>query len=261
MKRLTKQDIIRNIESKGGQAYKSWTTEKLKAEYNKVLGLLSFSIKTEAVNPGGNWNTAKDWFPTINIDQESRHVTIITFKTHGYQKKAKVSTESIKVDRSADGTQLFVRGEVECRNFSNGQCSGSQKFCYAVFVGDSDHIYTHRAPATKGWMNAQPDVIRKRLRKLGIGVEDALQQGDFLLKPANGNAHPDEDFQHERMGSGHHNFELPQLYHRGQFWIKEPTTLIHTATDGIQHPDIVVPAGKWIIGTTANQLSHSNARD
>ena len=258
---MKKAELIELIIGKGGTGYKSWTAEKLKAEYNKVMGVLSWKIKTASILPAGNWNTAKDWFPTIVIDQAARHLTITTYETTGYQKKAKINTESIKVDRSADGTQLFVRGEVECRNFSNGKCSGSQKFCYAVFIGDSDHVYTHRAPATKGWMEADPDIIRKRLRKLGIGVENALQQGDFLLKPANGNAHPDEDFQHERMGSGHHNFELPQLYHRGQFWVKEPVTLIHTATDGIQHPDVVVSPGKWIIGTTANQLNHSNARD
>jgi hypothetical protein len=110
-------------------------------------------------------------------------------------------------------------------------------------------------------MEADPDTIRKRLRKLGIGADNVIQQGDFLLKPANGRSYPDSDFAHERMGSGHHNFEMPVLYHRGQYWIKESTTLIHTAVDGIQHPDVIVPPGKYVVGTTANQLRHSNARD
>ena len=223
---------------------------------------LIIAVLNSTVTPGGNWNVAKNWFPTITVDQSSRSIQIVTYDSTGRQKKASVETEWISTDRSEDGTQVFIRGSVDVRNWRNGKCSGSQNFCFAVFVGDSGHIYIHRATASKGWMIAKPDTIRKRLIKLGIGaVENVVQQGDYLLKPANGAAHPDEDFQHERMGSGHHNFEFPVLYHRGQYKITEPTTLIHTSIDGIKHPDVIVPPGVWIVGSTANQLTHSNARD
>lgn len=179
---------------------------------------------------------------SFNVDQETRHIQITTFATCGYQKKASVETLHFSVERSDDGTQIFIRGEVDCRNWARGKCSGSQEFCYAVFVGDSGHVYIHRAPATKGWMNAEPGTIRKRLRKLGIGAKNVIQQGDFLLKPANDNAFEDEYFKHENMGSGHYKFDLPQLFNRGQYWIKEKVWLRHTATDGIQHPDIIANA-------------------
>lgn len=223
--------------------------------------LKPYIVEEECI-PTGNWNTAKDWFPTIEVDQNSRHIKITTYDSIGYQERASIETEWIKIDISDNHQTLYVRGGVHCTNWRRYKCSGSQKFCFAVFVGDSGHVYTHRAPATKGWMNADPNDILKRLRKLGIGAaKNVIQQGDFLLKPVNGNAHPDEAFKHERMGSGHHNFEFPVLYHLGQYWITEPTTLIHTATDGIKHPNVVVPPGKYLVGTTANQLNHRNARD
>jgi len=216
----------------------------------------------ETVTPSGNWNTAKDWFPTIDVDQDTRTIKITTYESYGHQKKASVETEWLDIAMSDDHRAMYIRGSVDCRNWKNYKCSGSQDFCFAVFVGDSGHVYTHRAPATKGWMKGSPNDILKRLRKLGIGADkDVIQQGDFLLKPANGNGYPDAAFAHERMGSGHHNFEFPVLYHRGQYLITEPTTLIHTAIDGIQHPDVIVPQGKYIVGTTANQLRHRNARD
>jgi hypothetical protein len=256
-----KQWLVKRIEAKGGKAFKSWTIKKLESTLEDCKDTLSWTLIEDEVDPSGNWNVARDWFPTIEVYQDSKHISVTTFDSSGFQDKATVETEWINFDRSEDGSQVFVRGSVFVKNWINRKCSGSQKFCFAIFVGDSGHIYTHRAPATKGWMTCKPDLIRKRLRKLGIGAVNVIQQGDFLLKPANGNAHDDSDFAHERMGSGHHNFEFPVLYHRGQYWITEPTTLIHTAVDGIQHPDIVVPPGKWVIGTTANQLAHGNARD
>ena len=258
---MKKLDLQKQVTAKGGNFKKSWTIKQLMEQLEMLSGNLSVSVSTETISPSGNWNTAKDWFPTINVDQEARQVSVVQFKSYGHQKKASVSTKWISTDFSEDRSQLFVRGEVHVRNWINGKCSGAQKFCFAIFVGDSGHIYTHRAPATKGWMEASPDVIRKRLRKLGIGAINVIQQGDFLLKPANGNAHPDEEFAHERMGFGHHNFEGPVLYHDGQFFLKEDTVLKHTAVDEIQHPNVIVPPGKYIVGTTASQLKHSNARD
>jgi len=224
------------------------------------------TTKNEEPDIYGTWTTAKDWFPTIEINQETGVVKITTYDTRGYQKKASISTTLYPIRKSKDRTQMYVRGEVECRNFIHWQASKTQEFCFAVFVGDSDHIYTHRASATKGWMNGDPDNIRKRLVKLGIGaVENVIQQGDFLLKPANGNAYPDSEFRHETMGAGHHNFEMPVLYASGkygrQYKIVEATMLTHRATDGIQHPTITVPPGMYAVGTTANQLEHSNMRD
>lgn len=228
---------------------------------------LTFEIKVTEIKPSGNWNTAKDWFPIIRVDQEKRHITIETHETSGYQEKASVTTESCKVDLSKDQKSMFVRGSVSCRNWRNSKCSGEQSFCFAIFVGDTDHIYIHRAPATKGWMEADPSSITGRLRKLGIGVEKvAYQQGDFLLKVANGSSYDNEMFLHETMGSGHHKFVAPILYADGpkgrQYWVKdEPVLLVHHATDGIQHPDQVVQPGKYIVGTTASQLAHRNKRD
>ncbi len=259
---MTKKELLKKIKDKGGTAYKSWSKSRLRAELKKVEKNLSYHLSTECESPTGNWNTAKDYFPTIQVLQESRHVLIAAWETNGYQKKASVTTEWIDVEVSDDRTALYIRGEVHVKNWMKWKCSGSQRFCFAVFVGDSGHVYTHRAPASRGWMQGSPNEIRKRLRKLGIGaLKGVIQQGDFLLKPANGQEHPDEMFKHERMGFGHHNFEGPTLYHDGQFFLTEPLTLKHTSTDGIQHPDVTVPAGKWIVGTTASQLSHSNARD
>lgn len=221
--------------------------------------------KKEFVTPGGTWNTAKYWFPEIDVNQETGTVKVTYYMTSGYQKKASVSTEWIKVDTK--GNSSFVRGEVDVRNWVNYKCSKSQQFCFAIFQGDSGHIYTHRAPATKGWMNAKPEEIRKRLRKLGIGVEKpAYQQGDFLLKNANGNAYPDDEFKHETMGAGHHKFDAPVLYAAidggpRQYWVQEEVTLNHHAVDGIQHPPITIKPGKYIVGTTATSLTHRNKRD
>lgn len=221
--------------------------------------------KSVAVTPGGNWNTAKHWFPEIDVNQETGTVRVTYFYTVGHQKKASIETEWIKIDTK--GNSSFVRGEVDCRNWQNGKCSGSQQFCFAIFQGDSGHIYTHRAPATKGWMNAKPEEIRKRLRRLGVGVNEvAYQQGDFLLKKANGLALPDDDFKHESTGAGHHNFDVPVLYAvdekgRRQYWVKEAVTLTHRAVDGIQHPTVTVEPGKYIVGSTTDSLFHRNKRD
>lgn len=215
--------------------------------------------------PYGNWNTAKDFFPHIEINQKTGYIKVECYENSGYQKKASVDLDWITIDTK--GNSSFIRGEVSCKNWSNYKCSGSQKFCFAIFEGDSGHIYTHRAPATKGWMSAKPEEIRKRLRKIGIGVEKvAVQQGDFLLKFANGNAPADDEFKHETKGSGHHKFVSPILYcdkdGKRFYYVKdEPTLLAHKAVDGIQHPDQIVEPGKYVVGTTANSLRHSNLRD
>jgi hypothetical protein len=228
---------------------------------------LDYSERTSLVTPRGNWNTAGDWFPTIEINQETGLVSIEFFETSGRQDKASVSTEWSTFDLSDDCQAMYIRGEVSCKNWRTPKCSGSQKFCFAIFVGDSGHIYTHRAPATKGWMEGDPNKILHRLRKLGIGVENpAYQQGDFLLKDANGNGYDDAEFKHETMGAGHHKFVAPVLFADGpkgrQYLVKdEPVLLVHHATDGIQHPDVMVLPGKYIVGTTASQLAHSNKRD
>ncbi len=259
---MKKAALLKLISAKGMKGYKSWTKGKLESFLAAIHGNLSCEIEPGECEPSGNWTTAKDWFPTIEVDQKSSHVSIETFDTSGFQKKARIETEWTDIEFSDDRTAFYLRGEVSCRNYAKPRTSGSQKFCFAIFVGDSGHIYTHRAPASKGWMEGDPNGIRKRLRKLGIGaLNGVIQQGDFLLKPANGNEHGDGDFRHERMGFGHHNFEGPVLYHDGQFFLTEPLKLKHTAVDGIQHPDVLVPAGKWIVGTTASQLGHGNARD
>jgi len=263
---MTKKELMAKLAIRSVKSYKSWTVEKLTEMLAKNSHRLGVVTLTDDATPYGNWTTAKDWFPIIEVDQDTHDIVVTTFDTSGFQKKASVETEWIDFELSNDGDQVFIRGSVDVRNWKNGKCSGSQNFCFALFVGDSGHVYTHRAPATKGWMNADAEIIRKRLRKLGIGAEkDVIQQGDFLLKPANGTAYPKDEFIHETMGAGHHNFEMPVLYAYGnkgrQYKITEDTNLIHTAVDGIQHPTITVPPGIYAVGTTANQLFHANAKD
>jgi hypothetical protein len=263
---MTKKELIKKLEAREVKCFKSWNKTKLQEKINETAEKMAVFTDNDIMHPTGNWNTAKDWFPTIDVDQETRTVEITTFESASYEKKATVETEWMTTSLSESGDSLYIRGEVYVKNWSNYKCSGSQKFCFAVFVGDSGHIYTHRASATKGWMNGNPEGIRKRLRKLGIGAtEDLVQQGDFLLKPANGRTLEDTEFKHETTGAGHHNFEMPVLYafdgKSRQYKITEPTKLVHTAIDGIQHPTVTVPVGIWIVGTTASQLHHSNARD
>jgi len=218
-------------------------------------------IKNNSYGQLGNYAGPRELFPTIEVDQKTAIVSVTYWEISDSKRGQWGMTHEHEEEISEDGQVLRITGMTGLRN--DRRCTGGrQKFCFFVFRGDSGHLYTHRSVASKGWLECDPDKVLKRLRKLGIGADKGVvQQGDFLLKPANGNAHPDSDFAHERMGSGHHNFELPQLYHNGQFKITENTILKHTATDDIQHPDVVVPPGVYIVGTTSNGLNHGNKRD
>jgi hypothetical protein len=117
-------------------------------------------------------------------------------------------------------------------------------------------------------MSCRPEEVLKRLRKLGIGADaGVIQQGDYLLKPANGNALPVEDFKHEFCGSGHHRFSPPVLHAYGDatrathILVNQDTVLAHHATDGIFHPAQNGPPGQYIIGTTSAGLRHASRRD
>jgi len=230
---------------------------------------INFRIENQEVTPSGNWNTASMFFPEVDVNQETGEVKIVSLYSRGRQQKASIDTLNIQATLSTDQTQLLITGCVDCRNWKNYKTSGSQNFVFAVFVGDTNHIYVHRAPATKGWMKCNPNTIRKRLVKLGIGaITGVLQQGDFLLKPANGSSLPVDTFKHEWQSASHHKFDQPVLSQyvngKGRFiYIPDNCTieLHHYATDGIQHPTITVPSGQWIIGSTANQLEHNNRRD
>lgn len=221
----------------------------------------------EKVEPSGNWHTAKDFFPTFKIIQETGLITITHYDTVGYQKYAKVESTPFVIKMSKNKDQVLITGEVDCWNFRHGKCSGTQAYCFAIFIGDSGHIYTHRATASKGWMNLDPEKIRKRLVKKGIGaVVNVLQQGDFLLKPAGINSVPEENFKHEWTSRSHHIFSEPlpsfMSNHGRHILIKEgEVELHHVAVDGIQHPTIKVPAGQWIIGSTSPSLRHANMLD
>lgn len=213
----------------------------------------------------GKWWGPAELFPDISVDQATRVVTVVYHSAADPSRRYGKTWEHSETI-SSDGQAVLIRGMCGYKNLVHPQCGGRQQFCFAVFVGDSGHVYTHRAPATRGWMECRPEDITARLVKLGIGaVRGVIQQGDYLLKPANGNALPEEEFKHEYMGSGHHRFEVPVL----RAWsgrathvlIREPVRLVHHAVDGIQHPDVVVPAGQYIIGTTASSLRHANGRD
>jgi len=221
---------------------------------------IKIQIKEDTYGSLGNWAGPRDLFPTIEVNQKTAKVIVTYWEISNRDRGQWGQTHEHDETISKNGQVARITGLTGLRN-DRRRTGGRQKFCFFVFRGDSGHLYTHRTVASKGWLNCDPDKLLKRLRKLGIGVENVIQQGDFLLKSANGKGHPDEDFAHEKMGAGHHNFELPQLYHRGQYWIKEATTLIHTAVDGIQHPDVIVAPGKYIVGTTSNGLDHSNKRD
>ncbi|MDD5229942.1 MAG: hypothetical protein PHC43_01280 [Candidatus Marinimicrobia bacterium] len=227
---------------------------------------LTVKINDSAIDVG-NWANAKDLLPTIAVDQKSGVVTItrLACDCGKYPNRRYGETLACDTRFSDDKQVVIVTGKTTMKNYKRWQGSGEQSFCYIVFRGDSGHIYIHRAPATKGWMQCDPNKALARLRKLGIGAENVIQQGDFLLKPANGNAYPAEQFAHETMGAGHHKFLAPVLYadgeHGRQYRITEPITLRHEAVDGIQHPDVTVPVGIFIVGATTNSLAHSNRRD
>lgn len=176
---------------------------------------ITTKIETTELDSLGNWAGPKDLFPRITVDQETAVVAIeylsISNQKRGQWGQTHEHTETI----SPDGQVLRIAGMTGLRN-DRRRTGGRQKFCYFVFRGDSGHLYTHRAVASKGWMECPPDKLLKRLRKLGIGADKGvIQQGDFLLKPANGSSYPDEEFKHETKGAGHHNFDVPVLYATG----------------------------------------------
>jgi len=221
-------------------------------------------ICEEELDSLGSWATAKDLFPKIEVEQRWKtkvEIKITYFNISNYELGQWGETHEHEEVCNRENTVLRITGMCGLRNDCHGT-GGRQKFCFFVFLGDSGHWYIHRSVASKGWLECPPENLLKRLRKLGIGADkNVIQQGDFLLKPANGKALADENFKHEYMGSGHHRFELPVLRVGGQIWVQEPTMLKHHAVDGIQHPDILVPVGKYIVGTTSMGLEHTNQRD
>lgn len=226
---------------------------------------ITVKIQEEEFDSLGNWAGPKDLFPTIEVNQETAEVEITTHSISNSGRGQWGKTHEINTEISEDGQVVRITGLTGLRN-DRRRTGGRQKFCYFVFRGDSNHLYTHRSVASKNWLHCEPEKLLKRLRKLGIGADKGvLQQGDFLLKPANGNAYANEEFKHETMGSGHHKFCCPVLYADGskgrQYKIIEPVKLLHEAVDGIQHPDIEVPVGIYIVGTTSTGLPHSNMRD
>lgn len=226
---------------------------------------ITIITKGEKLDDLGNWAGPRDLFPEINVNQKTAVVNITYFSISDYGRGQWGKTHEHAEELSSDGQVLRITGMTGLRN-DRRRTGGRQKFCFFVFRGDSGHLYTHRSAASKGWLTCPPEKLLKRLRKLGIGAaKNVLQQGDFLLKPANGNAYPDEDFMHETMGAGHHKFDCPVLFATGakgrQYKVTEPVTLLHEAVDGIEHPNIVVPVGIWSVGTTSEGLEHTSKRD
>ena len=225
---------------------------------------ISKVVRQESSVSGSNWMGPKDLFPTIEVDQSTGVVTVTTLSVN--DQKAIGCTHECSVSIASDNSAVLIRGMTGVKNWKHPKCGGRQSFCYAVFEGDSGHLYTHRAQASKGWMECRPKDVTKRLRKLGVGADEGvIQQGDYLLKPANGSALPVGEFKHEFTGSGHHRFVPPVLYAHGNgathVLVQQDTILSHHATDGVFHPAQNVPPGQYIIGTTSPGLRHSNARD
>jgi len=225
------------------------------------------TVKTsnEELSSVGNWAGPRDLFPIINVDQQSAIVSITYLSVDNYKRGQWGTTHEHTETISDDGQALRVIGLTGLRN-DRRRTGGRQAFCYFVFRGDSGHLYTHRTVASKGWMQCPPEKLLKRLRKLGIGADkNVIQQGDFLLKPSNGNGYAVEQFVHETMGAGHHKFVCPVLYadgeHGRQYLLREPVLLQHEAIDGIKHPDVIVLSGQYTVGTTSEGLQHKNKRD
>lgn len=229
---------------------------------------LTYSISDRELDSVGNWEGPKALFPTITVDQNTTQVAIELFSVSNRKRGQWGCTHEHEVRISDDGQVLRLTGLVGLRN-DRRSAGGRQQFCYFVFQGDSGHYYTHRAPATKGWLECPPEKLLARLRKMGCGAaKNVIQQGDFLLKPANGKALPLDQFLHEWAGAGHHKFSEPVLSEYaprvGRIVLVpagKSVELHHEAVDGIQHPMQVVPAGQWIVGTTAAGLRHNNMRD
>ncbi len=229
------------------------------------MNKITIKINENELGQVGNWAKERDLFQGISVDQQTAVVSITYLSVSNRKRGQWGLTHEHAEELSADGQVLRITGFTGLKH-ERRNTGGRQKFCFIVFRGDSGHIYTHRAVASKGWMECLPEKMLSRLRKMGIGAEmGVFQQGDFLLKPANGNAYPENEFAHETMGSGHHNFEMPVLYasgkHGRQYKIIENTQLIHTAVDGIQHPTITIPPGIYSVGTTSPSLVHGNMRD
>ena len=230
------------------------------------MDAITFTIRDEEYDTLGNWATAKDLFPNITVDQTTSEVSIEYYSINNQRRGQWGLTHEHAEILSQDGQVLRVTGMCGLRN-DKRRTGGRQQFCFFVFRGDSGHLYTHRATASKGWLECKPEKLLSRLRKVGMGHTDAgvLQQGDFLLRPANGAALPEEQFLHEMRGVGNHNFDVPVRYaydgtHR-QILLTEEVRLVHRALDGIQHPDVLVSPGCWIIGNTSVGLRHDNRRD
>jgi hypothetical protein len=232
------------------------------------MNRLKVIVKNGDIDSLGNYAGAKDIFPTIEVDQVSSTVTVTYFEVSNSKRGQWGKTHEHDERKSSDGQAVLITGMCGLRN-DRRRTGGRQSFCYGVFRGDSGHIYVHRAPATKRWMECLPGLLLARLRKVGCGATiGVIQQGDFLLKPANGKAVDVDVFKHEWSGAGHHTFTEPVLSEYvdgvGRLVLVQEghdVKVVHKAVDGIQHPTMTVPAGQWIVGTTAASLRHSNKRD
>jgi hypothetical protein len=222
-------------------------------------------VKQGELGSVGTYAGPRELFPTIQVDQATAVVTVTHLSVDNGKRGQWGKTHEHAEVVSADGQSVRISGLCGLRN-DRRNTGGRQKFCFFVFRGDSGHLYTHRAVASKGWLECPPDKLLARLRKLGIGADrGVVQQGDFLLKPSNGNGYAVDQFAHETMGAGHHRFACPVLYadgeHGRQYLLREPVLLQHEAVDGIKHPDVSVPGGEYTVGTSCEGVRHDNKRD
>ena len=213
-----------------------------------------------AVEPGRR-DGLRDLQPEVAIDQPSRTVTVARLETAGYQKKKSLTTSFRRCSVGADGQGALVTVAADLKDWQERRYSGEQTFCYAIFLGDSGHIYVHRPPATASWLEADAsgEALRYRLRKLGGATRGSIQQGDLLFCPANGQSLPAEAFAHEVPGVGHHTFGAPILFGAGDggrvyLVPAEGMEVVHRPTTGAVHPTITLPAGQWIVRTTPATL-------
>jgi hypothetical protein len=224
---------------------------------------MNIIVKHKQLDRVGNWAGPRDLFPTIQIDQATGEICVTLHSVYDSRRGQYGRTHEHTERLSPDGQAARITGLCGLRN-DRRHAGGRQRYCFFAFVGDSGHIYLHRATASSGWLECPPEKILARLRKLGIGRESvAAQQGDLLFWAANGTSYPADEFRHEVARIGHHEFAAPVLFADGargrQYKVAAPGMLLtHRPAAGAVHPAVTLPEGVYYCGTTSPSLSGGN---
>lgn len=225
----------------------------LAAQYNNIVAQASyhpqaFKLTISTERPiDGNWTNASRSLPRIpEIKQEERAVQVYTRDGYSSEYPARCeATTALNEDWSEDGRVCKLYGSVDVRNFRHGKVGGSMNFVYFVFQGDDNRIYAHRATATDAWYNLPPAEFYAKIRR----YKTAVQQGDMLFVPANGEAKSIK-FEHEVSNFGEHKLEFPVLAAQGYIKVDSPIQVTHRT-----HPTITLTPHVYRVTTTAESLT------